>query len=151
MYHPAKNVCVAIVVVLFLLFAVSRIVREVRFRETKLMTWECAPDRYMPAYPDAQPVRFRYLENPHYEEVVSGRGLCDQLKSGGKTVVAVEYELSGDRIQGLRGINEIAVDGKPIVEVGGWGSSGGDGSAAPHPLVSDFKQRLQPSKQGGGN
>jgi hypothetical protein len=149
MYHRTKNVCVAIVVVLFLLFAVSRIEREVRFRETKLMTWQCAPDRYMPAYPEAQPVRFRYVENPHYEEVVSGRGLCDQLKSGGKTAVAVEYELWGDRVRGLRGFNEIAVDGKPIVEVGGWGSSGDDGSSTSHPLASAFKQRLQPSKQGG--
>ena len=146
MYHRVKHICVAVVVVLFLLFAAFRTEREVRVRETKLMNWECAPDRYMPAFPEAQPVRFRYVENPHYEEVVSGRGLCDQLKSGGKTVVAVEYELWGDRIRGLRGFNEIAVDGRPIVQVGGWGSSGGDGSPTPHPLVSAFKQRLQPSK-----
>ena len=142
----AKRISVTVVVVLFLLFAALRTEREVRIRVTKLMNWECAPDRYMPAYPEAQPVRFRYVENPHYEEVVSGRGLCDQLKSGGKTVVAVEYELWGDHVRGLRGFTEIAVDGKPIVNVGGWGSSGGDGSPAPHPLESAFRQRLQPSK-----
>jgi len=44
---------------------------------TKEMTWECAPEHYMPQYPEAQPVRFRFVEDPQFEEVVSGRGLCD--------------------------------------------------------------------------
>jgi hypothetical protein len=146
MFHRAKHICVAVVVVLFLLFAALRTEREVRVRVTKLMNWECAPEHYMPAYPEAQPVRFKYVENSHYEEVVSGRGLCDQLKNEGKTVVAVEYQLWGDHIHGLRGFHEIAVDGKPIVDIGGWGSSGGDGSTTPHPLTLAFRRTLEPSK-----
>jgi hypothetical protein len=146
MYYRTKHICVALIVALFLLFAALHTEREVRVRETKLMNWECAPDRYMPAYPEAQPVRFRYVDNPRYEEVVSGQGLCDQLKSGGKTVVAVEYELFGNRIQGLRGFHEISVDGKPIVDVGGWESSGGYDSTAPHPLETAFRRTLQASK-----
>ena len=141
----AKLICVAVVVIFFLLFAARRTVREVRVRETKLMNWECAPEFYNPAYSEAQPVRFRYVENPHYEEIVSGRGLCDQLKTGGKAIVAVEYELRGNRIQGLRSFHEISVDGRPIVDVGGWGSSGGDDSRTAHPLESAFRRRLSPS------
>ena len=60
--------------------------REVQVSKhvSKEMTWECAPDRYMPKYPDAHTVRFRFVEDPHYEDVISGRGLCDQLKSSGR-------------------------------------------------------------------
>jgi len=36
------------------------------------MTWECAPDQYKSWAPDAQPVRFKYVADPQYEEVVSG-------------------------------------------------------------------------------
>lgn len=144
--NRAKYISVLTLVLLLLLFAALRTAREVRFRVTKPMNWECAPDRYMPAYPDAQPVRLRFVENPHFEEVVSGRGLCDQLKSGGKTVVPVEYELWGDRINGLRGFSEISVDGRQIVDAGGWGSSGSDDSPAPHPLQSALTQKLHPSR-----
>ncbi|MGH8338505.1 MAG: hypothetical protein ACRETL_17145 [Gammaproteobacteria bacterium] len=144
--NRTKYIVVGLILVFFLAFAALRSVRENRFRVTKEMNWECAPDSYMPAYPDAQPVRFRYLENPRYEEVVFGRGLCDQLKNNGKPVVPVEYELWGDRINGLRGFSEIAVDGKPIVNAGGMGSSGDDGSPAPHPLQSAFEQKLNPRR-----
>jgi hypothetical protein len=87
------------------------------------MTWECAPDQYKSWAPDAQPVRFKYVADPQYEEVVSGPGLCDQLKASGKKVVVVEYEAWGDYFHGLVGYNEISVDGKPLVNAGGWGSS----------------------------
>jgi len=129
----------AAVAVVFLLFTIS-CEREIRVRVAKLMSWECAPEHYMPAYPEAQPVRFRFVEDTHYEEVVSGRGLCDQLKNGGKPVVTVEFELWGDKVRGLRGWNEIAVEGKPIVNIGGWGSAGGHGFGGPHPLDLAFKK-----------
>ncbi len=103
------------------------------------MTWECAPDQYRSWAPDAQPVRFRYVADPHYEEVVSGRGLCDQLKDSGKKVVVVEYEAWGDYFHGLVGYREISVDGKAIVDVGGWGSSGANTTVGPHPLAKLFK------------
>jgi hypothetical protein len=144
--NRAKYISAFTLVLLLLLFAALRTVPEVRFRVAKPMNWECAPDRYTPAYPDAQPVRLRFVENPHFEEVVSGRGLCDQLKNGGKTVVPVDYELWGDRVNGLRGFTALAVDGRQIVNAGGWGSSGSDDSPAPHPLQSAFTQKLHTSR-----
>jgi hypothetical protein len=106
---------------------------------TKEMTWECAPEHYMSQYPEAQPVRFRFVEDPRFEEVVSGKGLCDQLRISGKRVVAVEYETWGSSYRGLIGFREVSVDGKPIVDVGGWGSSGAHGQGGPHPLEKLYK------------
>ena len=105
----------------------------------KEMTWECAPEHNMPQYPEAQCVRFKYVEDPSYEEEVSGRGLCDQLTASGKKVVVVEYETWGDSIRGLIGFREVSVDGKPIVDVGGWGSSGHHERVGPHPLEKIYK------------
>jgi len=107
-------------------------------RVGKQMTWECAPEHYMSQYPDAQPVRLRYVEDPHYEEVISGRDLCDQLKGSGKTVVLVQFEAWGNS-NGLVGYREISVDGKAIVNAGGWGSSGATNPVGPHPLEKLFK------------
>jgi hypothetical protein len=106
---------------------------------SKEMTWECAPEHYMSQYPEAQPVRFRFVEDPSYEEVASGRGLCDQLRASGKRVVVVEYETWGNSFRGLIGYREASVDGKPIVDVGGWGSSGAHGRVGPHPLEKLYK------------
>src|SRR5919198_465857 len=55
-----------------------------RVHVDKEMTWECAPDRAMKEYPQAQPVRFRFVENPTYYELIFGRGLCDQLRRSSK-------------------------------------------------------------------
>ena len=91
---------------------------------SKEMTWECAPEHYMPDAPVAQTVRFRFVEAPEYEEEVSGRGLCDKLKASGKTTVLVGYDTFGNSFDGLLGFNEETVDGERIANVGGWGSSG---------------------------
>lgn len=114
--------------------------RDHTIRVTKKMTWECAPDRKMPQYPDAQPVRLRFVEDPQFEDVVSGRGLCDQLKGAGKREVDVGFEVWGNCRRGMNGYREVTVDGKPIVDIGGWASSGASGRATgPHPLESVFK------------
>jgi hypothetical protein len=93
----------------------------------------------MPQYPEAQPVRLRFVEDPSYEEVVSGRGLCDQLRASGKRAVVVEYDTWGNSFRGLIGYREVSVDGKPILDVGGWGSSGAHGRVGPHPLEKLYK------------
>lgn len=131
------GICTALVAVLSVVIVAPS--RDQYVRVKKEMTWECAPDKYMPENPEAQPVRFRYVEDPHYEEVASGRGLCDQLKSSGKRVVVVEFEAWGNSSSGLRGFHEISVDGKPLVDVGGWGSSGSTDAVGPHPLRKLFK------------
>jgi hypothetical protein len=108
-------------------------------RVQKEMTWECAQEHQTPGYTEAQLVRFRYLEDPAYEEQTSGRSLCDQLKASGKKVVIVEFEAWGNSLRGLHGFREVAVDGKPIVDAGGWGSSGATGATGPHPLTPVFE------------
>ena len=113
--------------------------RQGHLRVNEQMTWECAPGQFMSQYPDAQPVRFRFVVDPHYEDVVSGRGLCDQLRRSGKKQVAVEIEAWGDAALGLRGYRELSVDGVPIVDVGGWSSSGATNPTGPHPLDRLFK------------
>jgi hypothetical protein len=98
------------------------------------MTWKCAPEHYTRDYPKAQPVRFRFIEDPRFEDVVSGKGLCDQLKASGKKVVVVEFDTWGDSVQGLIGYRYVSIDGKPIIDVGGWGSTGAHGVET-HPLA----------------
>ena len=103
----------------------------------KEMTWECVPEHEMREYPEAQTVRFKFVEAPRYQEEVSGKGLCDQLRAAGKRTVMVDYDTWGNSFRGLIGYREVSVDGKPMVDVGGWGSSGANGTKeeiGPHPL-----------------
>jgi hypothetical protein len=88
----------------------------------------------MPQYPEAQPVRFKFVEDPSYEDEVSGKGLCDQLRTSGKRTVMVEYDTWGNSYRGLIGYREVSVDGKPIVNVGGWASTPAHERVGPHPL-----------------
>ena len=110
---------------------------------SKQMTWECAPEHYMRDYPQAQPVRFRFVEDPTFEDVISGKGLCDQLKASRKKVVVMEFDTWGNSVQGLIGFREVSVEGKPIIDVGGWGSISAHGVGT-HPLA-----KLYPKIWGG--
>jgi hypothetical protein len=92
----------------------------------------------MAEYAEAQTVRFTFVEAPRYQEKVSGRSLCDQLKAAGKRTVVVEYDAWGNSYQGLIGYYEVSVDGKPIVDVGGWGSSSAKEGTGSHPLEKVF-------------
>jgi hypothetical protein len=82
------------------------------------MTWECAPEHYKPQDPEAQSVRFKFVEDPSYEDEVFGKGLCDQLRTSGKRTVLVQYDTWGNSYRGLFGYREVSVDGKPIVAAG---------------------------------
>jgi hypothetical protein len=62
------------------------------------------------------------------------------MKASGKKVVAVEYEAWGDYVHGLVGYREISVDGKKIVDVGEWGSSGSSTTGGLHPMAKLFKK-----------
>jgi hypothetical protein len=102
---------------------------------TKQMTWEPAPDEFNPAFyarPDEY-VRFRFVENPHCLEVVSARDLSAQLSRAGKSVVRAEFEVWGDFLE-VQGHNMLAVDGRPLQTVGGWGHSGSADYMGPCPL-----------------
>jgi len=50
----------------------------------------------MAVYPEAQTMRVTFVEAPRYQEEVSGRGLCNQLKIAGKGTVAIEYNTWGN-------------------------------------------------------
>jgi hypothetical protein len=96
---------------------------------TKAMTWECAEDEYKSSFyarPDEY-VRFRFVENPHCFEVESSKNFCSELRKNSRTVVNVEFEVweNGHRI--------IAVDGRPIKDVGGWGHNGANDYSGPCP------------------
>jgi hypothetical protein len=77
------------------------------------MSWECAPEHHMAAYPEGQTVRVTFVEAPRYQEEVSGRGLCNQLKVAGKRTFVVEYDTWGNSHRGLISYREVSVDGKP--------------------------------------
>lgn len=103
-------------------------------RVTEQMTWECAPDEYKPAYyarPDEY-VRFRYVKNPRCFEVESARNLCSELSDAGRPVVNVEIEVWG-RFHQVRGYRTLAVDGRALKDVGGWGNSGSNDASQPCP------------------
>ena len=108
---------------------------------SKGMTWECAPEHDMRDYPEAQTVRLKFVEAPQYEEEVSGKGLCDQLRASAKRTVMVEYETWGNSYRGLIGYREVSINGKPIVDVGGWGSSAAREGVGPHPLAKVYRAR----------
>lgn len=104
-------------------------------RVQKQMTWEVAPEEYNPAYyakPDEY-VRFRYVENPQCVDVESAKNLGAELRSSGKKVVNVEFEVWGG-FRGVHGYRILAVDGRPLVNVGGWGSNGAENYSGPCPI-----------------
>ena len=107
-------------------------------RVTKEMTWECRPAQRDAQYPEAEPVMFRYTENPDYFDLASGRGLCRQLQGSGKGTAQVTYEVWGTASRGLHGYRIELVNGQPLRDVGGPGLSGyhGDGRGGQHPLTS---------------
>ena len=106
---------------------------------TEPMTWECAPDEYKPAFaarPDEY-VRFRFVNDPRWFEVESSKDFCADMQKAARPVVNVEFELWG-RSHTLRGYRVIAVDGRPLENVGGWGNSGANDPSGPSPLNHAF-------------
>src|SRR3954447_20095526 len=82
---------------------------------TKQMTWECAPEEFKPGY-SAKPyeyVRFRFVENSRCFEVESSKNFCTDLKASGRSVVSVDFEITG-RKQTVQGYKMLAVDGRPL-------------------------------------
>lgn len=103
------------------------------------MTWECAPEEYKPAFtarPDEY-VRFRFVKDPHWFEVESGKSLCSDMQKAARPVVTVEFELWG-RSHTLQGYRVTSVDGRPIYDAGGWGHSGANDPSGPSPLNQAF-------------
>jgi hypothetical protein len=98
-----------------------------RVNVTKQMTWECAPDEYNATYyarPDEY-VRFRFVEEPRCFEVESARNLCAELRSIGKPVVSVNFEVfGGPKPFSPEGYKMLAVEGLPLRDAGGWADNG---------------------------
>jgi len=104
---------------------------------TKEMAWECVPAERDPGYPDAEPVMFRYSEDPGYFDLASGRGLCEQVRSSGNRTVRVTYDVWGSSSGGLHGYRIESINGQPLQDAGGTAGSGyhGTGNPGPHPLA----------------
>jgi hypothetical protein len=104
---------------------------------TREMAWECVPAERDPGYPDAEPVMFRYTENPAFYDLASGRGLCLQLRASGKSTADVTYEVWGTPSRGLHGYRMELINGRPLQDIGGRAGSGyqGIGNSGPHPLT----------------
>jgi hypothetical protein len=107
---------------------------------TKQMTWECAPDEFNAGY-SAKPseyVRFRFVENPRCFVVETSKNFCAEFTTAGRSVVSVDFEITG-RKQTVKGYKILAVDGRPILNVGGWGHSGANGYEGPSPIAEAFR------------
>lgn len=88
----------------------------------------CEPDEY---------VRFRFVENPHCFEVETSKRFCSELKQAGRSVVTVEFEITGRR-QAVLSYRILAIDGRPIQDVGSWGHSGAIGYEGPSTITNAF-------------
>jgi hypothetical protein len=129
---------IAIVFICLLYLAVAGCQRTIRVTEE--MTWKCVPEEYNPAYgakPDEY-VEFRFVRNPHCEELQSSRNFCAEMRKANRPVVKVEFELHGYRQ--LNGYQMISVDGRPLQDVGGWASSGATDYSGPSPLNEAFRR-----------
>jgi hypothetical protein len=107
---------------------------------TEQMTWECAPGEYNPGYyakPDEY-VRFRFVENPHCFELESSKNFCAEMKKAGHSVVNAEYKVWGYGGE-VHGFTMLAVDGRPLENVGGWGSIGSENYAGRCPIDYAFE------------
>jgi hypothetical protein len=109
---------------------------------TKEMTWECVPEERDLGYPEAEPVMFRYTDDPEYEVLASGRGLCQQLQASGKSTAKITFDVRVTPLGRLHGYNIELINGLPRQDIGGPGWSGvhhhGTGDPGPHPLESAF-------------
>lgn len=107
---------------------------------TREMTWECVPAEQDINYPEAEPVLFRYTEDPEYFDLASGRALCQQLQASGKSRAEVTYQVWGNRVSGLHGYHIESVNGQPLNDIGGPAWSGCHGTCkAVHPLESALR------------
>ena len=103
---------------------------------SKDMTWECAPEEYKHGYfarPDEY-VRFRFIEDPHCFEVESSKNLCAELRQMGKPIITARFDVWGGRFLAAQGYRMVAVEQKPMVDVGGWGSSGANDTTGRCPI-----------------
>src|SRR5262245_13510342 len=97
---------------------------ERHVRVTKEMAWVCLPAERDLRNPEAEPVMFRYTENPDYYDLQSGRGLCQQLQASSKSTVRVTYDVWGTAAQGLHGYRIELINGVPLQDIGGPARSG---------------------------
>jgi hypothetical protein len=110
---------------------------------TREMTWQCVPEERDLGYPEAEPVMFRYTEDPEHYVLASGRGLCQQLQASGKSTARITFDVWVTPFGRLHGYNIESINGLPRQDVGGPGRSGvhhhGTDNPGPDPLESAFQ------------
>jgi len=76
-------------------------------RTEKEMKWLSQPSL---AYNGKQWVEFHFVENPNYFNTEVGPLLGDALKSLGKPIITMRFELIGDFVEGYRGESSLGID-----------------------------------------
>ena len=108
----------------------------------KEMTWECAPEEYTQGY-NARPdeyVRFRFVDNPRCFEVESAKNLCAELRQIGKPIINARFDVWGGRFLAAQGYRMVAVEQKPLIDVGGWGRSGANDPTGRCPIEKALEE-----------
>ncbi len=134
--RPLRKVAVCCAVLTTILFGCNHEPGRT-INVTKEMTWECAPDEHKPAFyarPDEY-VRFRFVEEPRCFDVESARNLCGELRSIGKPIVSVQFEVWPQR----EGYRIVSVEGTTLSDVGGWGHNGANDFAGECPISKVIK------------
>jgi hypothetical protein len=134
--YKSTTVRTGFIVISLMAIVLLGCVLERHARVTKEMAWECLPSERDARYPEAEPVMFRYTEDPEYYDLASGRGLCQQLRASGKSTAKVTYDVWGTASR-ARGHRIELVNGLPLQDIGGPARSGYHGMRnRPHPLKS---------------
>ena len=81
--HKSTTVRTGCIVISLMAIVLLGCALDRHVRVTKEMAWECLPAERDARYPEAEPVMFRYTEDPEYYDLASGRGLCQQLRVSG--------------------------------------------------------------------
>ena len=110
---------------------------------TQEMSWQCDYTGPGPQPPSGvELLTLRYVADPSYYDVASGRGVCDELRASGKPTAAVVYDVWGAPGR-LRGYNIQQINGKPFHEldpgVAHSGQQAVSGRQSRHPLEAALR------------
>jgi hypothetical protein len=139
-YSFARFACLAAVVLCGVGFGGCK--NQISATVTEQMTWECIAPPASAAKGDGsvQTARFRYVKNPHYEEVFAAPGLCDSLSKTGGKVVPAEFEVFGTSAKGIVWYHEKMIAGHEYKML--QSTSGSYGEPGTFPLERDFRDTL---------
>lgn len=102
------------------------------------MSWECPVPSMIRPEPRAVVVRLRFVEESRTGLDVVNTALCDHLKARGERVVAVDFRIWGNSLDGLVGFTHWTIDGKSFFDQDRGGGTFSEGMAT-NPLARSFE------------